>query len=199
LKPPFKLCYYIILTLYIYIYIYIYFLFKAGSAWKLKTGHWAAPNWPPKPNKIVKEYIPPDPPDIGDRMVNQMKSLFYHVRVKMYGRRCATKLQSVWRKYLLYKEHVRVKNARKVQIRAEKVVVIQAQMRRFLGARRASQRLVTQLKLISWVSARYRGRKLRKTRRENNAALKITKFIKSIKSIKFRETGEYYFLFFLIF
>lgn len=154
------------------------------NAWKLKTGHWAAPNWKPKSHILLHEFEAPEP----DCFFDSLKKVLFYMRKRMFGRRCATKIQSHWRRYCLYRLHVKLKIDRKFPLRHAKAILIQAQMRRFLGVRRAKERLEIQLYLIAWVSAHVRGRNQRRFNRRHRASKKISHFFKSIKSSKFRDT-----------
>ena len=96
-------------------------------------------------------------------------------------------MQRQWRKYLVYKAHLRFKFDRNIALRIVLAIKIQGQMRMFLGKKRAREYRVKRTKFCVMVQSLFRGFRLRKWSRINLAAKRITRFIRSVGDMRRRD------------
>ena len=159
----------------------------AATAWRRRAGHWAAPKWKPMDVQHAKEFDVYAPEGL-EHIKNQLQKVYNFTRIRIYGRRAALKIQSLWRKYVHHKRHLQLWHERQKVLRVNKSIIIQSQMRRFLGARRAGERRKMHLNFVMWISSHYRGYIYRQKQRRNKASRSISRFFKYIKSLKFKES-----------
>jgi hypothetical protein len=143
-----------------------------SKGWLVKPGHWGAPTWPPlKPIICGKKYRPPAKPRTYiEKMQELARVIRYQKRKKEYGRLAATAIQAIYRGYRVRYSHKSLLIKNQIPYRAEKVLQIQCQMRRFLHLKIVKRRRILFNHSATQIQKVYHGFLVRRWFRRNRAA-----------------------------
>lgn len=158
------------------------------NAWKIKAGHWAAPNWKPLEHINAAEYEEPDlSEDFISKSIAYGKTLLYNRRVRLNGPRAARVIQRFYRRYRVRFLHVALKMQSNLTLRLHCIITIQSQIRRYLRNKYATQLKNKIFKAVQKIQAIFRGFKLRIKLKRKWASNRIKKFMKKIIFFKFKD------------
>lgn len=143
-----------------------------SKGWLIKPGHWSAPTWPPlKPVISTKKYRPLRKPETYlEKMQELARVLRYLKRKKEFGKLAATAIQAIYRGYRIRYIHKQLKLKKNIPIRAEKVLIIQCQIRRFLSTKYVQARRLLYNTSATNIQKVYHGYLVRKWVKRDRAA-----------------------------
>jgi hypothetical protein len=165
---------------------------NSRDGWKIKAGFWNSPNWRPDDDVDLIEYFYFDTPEnifeeIQLWTMNHWRAHKYKNRVKKIGEITAIKIQTWFRKYRIYNNHLKLWAISRVKLRNKSSIVIQCLVRRFICSnymRIRREKILTSTCLLQRI---YRGFIIRRRLLVAWASKRITKLFKKLNFFKFKD------------
>lgn len=161
------------------------------KGWLVKAAHWAAPSWPPMPAIRVnkKKYVAPEKPEGYLNVLRETARLMTFNRTKkLYGKLAATIIQKNFRGYRLRGLHKKEWYKKRIPLRREAIVRIQAIMRGCLGRKRVQELKWRFFRCALNVQRIFRGWIIRCLVRKHLAAMRIQRAFRQSTRKKFFRT-----------
>lgn len=161
-----------------------------NKGWLVKPSHWGAPTWPPlKPRMCTKKYRPlAKPQTYIEKMQVLAREIRYKKRKKEFGRLAAIAIQAMFRGYRVRHSHKMILLKQKIPYRAERVVQIQCQMRRYLSLQSVKRRRILFHASALNIQKVYKGFLVRRWFKRNQAARVLQRAAKMWKDRHFFST-----------
>mmetsp|Transcript_16109 Transcript_16109/g.24282 ORF Transcript_16109/g.24282 Transcript_16109/m.24282 type:complete len:1767 (-) Transcript_16109:119-5419(-) len=161
-----------------------------NKGWMVKPGHWAAPSWPPLRDVVSKKQyrVPEKPIGYMNKMREAARLMIFRKRKKQFGKYAAVAIQAVYRGYRLRHTHKPRLYELRIPLRIEKAVLIQCQMRRFLGNKIVVKRRKEYNSNALFIQRVFRGYVARKWIKRNEAAKVLQRASKVFKDRQFFNT-----------
>ncbi len=105
----------------------------------------------------------------------------------IHGNRCAKIIQRNFRKYRFLDNHMIRKNKNRIVPRNYKAIMIQTQMRRYLGAKRFNNLKILYNKCVTKIQAAFRGFRYRLHQKRHKSARIITRFFRYLGTITYQD------------